>query len=141
MQNRSRSQLLKISSFKSLPTTQKNLESIMQFFPIKSYGTTDTTRTFHLKTPSKTEIDHFTLVLKGFIASATTILSTLHSLNYLEGASRRFLSQKHLDFRHGLGHGVGSFSCVHEFPPSTGYMGDDYELRKVQPGLVFSNGN
>jgi len=112
---------------------------LMDFGSQYHYGTTDTTRTFHLKTPSKTEIDHFTLVLKGFIASATTILSTLHSLNYLEGASRRFLSQKYLDFRHGLGHGVGLFSCVHEFPPSTGYMGDDYDLRKVQPGLVFSN--
>lgn len=79
-------------------------------------GTTDITRTYHFTEPSQKEIDNFTLVLKGNLA--------IEQLTFPEGTNgymidilaRQFLWSKGLDYRHGTGHGVGSFLNVHEGP-------------------------
>ncbi|MEN2498277.1 MAG: Xaa-Pro aminopeptidase 1 [Marteilia pararefringens] len=103
------------------------------------YGTTDTTRTFHLETPTAEEVHHFTLVLKGFIAVAITKPKCESNLNYLEGIARHHLNMENLDFAHSLGHGVGNYGCVHEDPIVTGRIYEETQLMRIKPKMFFSN--
>ncbi|CCH45579.1 X-Pro aminopeptidase [Wickerhamomyces ciferrii] len=84
-------------------------------------GTTDITRTLHFSEPTKDEINNYTYVLKGNLA--------LENLKFPEGSNgyqidvlaRQFLWSQGLDYRHGTGHGVGSFLNVHEGPIGIGF--------------------
>nr|XP_010943162.1 aminopeptidase P1 isoform X1 [Elaeis guineensis] len=106
-------------------------------------GTTDITRTVHLGKPSSHEKSCFTAVLQGHIALDTAkfpngttgkanlmkpktcmlsfsqiayveaLLITGHALDIL---ARIPLWKDGLDYRHGTGHGIGSYLNVHEGP-------------------------
>lgn len=72
-------------------------------------GTTDTTRTLHFGEPSDIEIKAYTLVLKGLIALDRAIFPKGTSGFGLDSFARQYLWQEGLDYRHGTGHGVGSY--------------------------------
>lgn len=72
-------------------------------------GTTDTTRTIHFGTPTEMERRAYTLVLKGNIALEVAKFPKGTSGFALDTLARQFLWQEGLDYRHGTGHGVGSF--------------------------------
>ncbi|KAK9265713.1 hypothetical protein L1049_025307 [Liquidambar formosana] len=77
-------------------------------------GTTDITRTVHFGKPSAHEIASYTSVLKGHIA-----LGNAHFPNGTNGHSLDILARiplwkDGLDYRHGTGHGIGSYLNVHE---------------------------
>lgn len=72
-------------------------------------GTTDTTRTLHYGEPSEMEKKAYTLVLKGHIALSKAIFPKPTSGMALDVLARQFLWAEGLDYRHGTGHGVGSF--------------------------------
>lgn len=72
-------------------------------------GTTDTTRTIHLGEPTDMEKRAYTLVLKGNIALEKVIFPKGTSGFALDSLARQFLWQQGLDYRHGTGHGVGSY--------------------------------
>ncbi|CAO2144341.1 unnamed protein product [Urochloa humidicola] len=79
-------------------------------------GTTDITRTVHFGKPSAHEKSCYTAVLKGHIALDIAVFpngTTGHSLDIL---SRAPLWREGLDYRHGTGHGIGSYLNVHEGP-------------------------
>ncbi|EFJ06918.1 hypothetical protein SELMODRAFT_186551 [Selaginella moellendorffii] len=79
-------------------------------------GTTDITRTVHFGKPSPHEKACYTQVLKGHIALDSAIFpngTTGHALDVL---ARVPLWKSGLDYRHGTGHGVGSYLNVHEGP-------------------------
>ncbi|XP_010943163.1 aminopeptidase P1 [Elaeis guineensis] len=79
-------------------------------------GTTDITRTVHLGKPSSHEKSCFTAVLQGHIALDTAKFpngTTGHALDIL---ARIPLWKDGLDYRHGTGHGIGSYLNVHEGP-------------------------
>ncbi|OAY71234.1 putative Xaa-Pro aminopeptidase P [Ananas comosus] len=79
-------------------------------------GTTDITRTVHFGKPSAHEKSCYTAVLKGHIALDTAIFpngTTGHALDIL---ARTPLWKNGLDYRHGTGHGIGSYLNVHEGP-------------------------
>ncbi|KAK1665184.1 hypothetical protein QYE76_053343 [Lolium multiflorum] len=79
-------------------------------------GTTDITRTVHFGKPSEHEKSCYTAVLKGHIALDDAVFpngTTGHSLDIL---ARTPLWKNGLDYRHGTGHGVGSYLNVHEGP-------------------------
>ncbi|CAL4992867.1 unnamed protein product [Urochloa decumbens] len=79
-------------------------------------GTTDITRTVHFGKPSEHEKSCYTAVLKGHIALDIAVFPngmTGHSLDIL---SRAPLWREGLDYRHGTGHGIGSYLNVHEGP-------------------------
>ncbi|XP_078442040.1 aminopeptidase P1 [Wolffia australiana] len=79
-------------------------------------GTTDVTRTVHFGKPSAHEKACYTAVLKGHIALDVATFpngTTGHSLDVL---ARTPLWKRGLDYRHGTGHGVGSYLLVHEGP-------------------------
>jgi len=79
-------------------------------------GTTDITRTVHFGKPSEHEKSCYTAVLKGHIALDIAVFpngTTGHALDIL---SRAPLWREGLDYRHGTGHGIGSYLNVHEGP-------------------------
>ncbi|KAK8221205.1 putative Xaa-Pro aminopeptidase P [Phyllosticta capitalensis] len=83
-------------------------------------GTTDTTRTLHFGKPSAMEKKAYTLVLKGNMALERAVFPKGTSGFALDTLARQFLWSEGLDYRHGTGHGVGSFLNVHEGPIGIG---------------------
>ncbi len=72
-------------------------------------GTTDTTRTLHFGTPTDMEVKAYTLVLKGVISLDRAIFPKGTTGFALDSFARQHLWREGLDYRHGTGHGVGSF--------------------------------
>ena len=72
-------------------------------------GTTDTTRTLHFGAPSDMEVKAYTLVLKGVISIDRLIFPKGASGFALDAFARQHLWREGLDYRHGTGHGVGSY--------------------------------
>jgi Xaa-Pro aminopeptidase len=117
-------------------------------------GTTDTTRTLHFGTPTDMEKKTYTLVLKGHIALDNAIFPSGTSGFALDIMARQFLwvsqillsmyiqligeQSEGLDYRHGTGHGVGSFLNVHEGPIGIGTR-PQYAEVPLSPGHVISN--
>ncbi|KAJ2359427.1 hypothetical protein IWW50_003904 [Coemansia erecta] len=83
-------------------------------------GTTDVTRTCHFGEPTQWERECFTRVLKGHIALDSAVFPAGTSGFVLDPLARMPLWEIGLDFRHGTGHGVGSFLNVHEGPQGVG---------------------
>ncbi|KAK1439119.1 hypothetical protein QVD17_04934 [Tagetes erecta] len=84
-------------------------------------GTTDITRTVHFGKPSEHEKRCYTAVLKGHFALGNARFpngTTGHSLDVL---ARIPLWSYGLDYRHGTGHGIGSYLNVHEGPHSISF--------------------
>ncbi|PNS15603.1 hypothetical protein CAC42_862 [Sphaceloma murrayae] len=101
-------------------------------------GTTDTTRTLHFGEPSPMEKKAFTLVLKGHIALDLIVFPKGTSGFALDTTARQFLWQQGLDYRHGTGHGVGSYLNVHEGPIGIGTR-IQYSEVPLAVGNVISN--
>jgi Xaa-Pro aminopeptidase len=72
-------------------------------------GTTDTTRTLHFGTPTDMEVKAYTLVLKGVISLDRAVFPKGTTGFALDSFARQHLWREGLDYRHGTGHGVGSF--------------------------------
>ncbi|KAH8131725.1 X-prolyl aminopeptidase [Trichoderma asperelloides] len=101
-------------------------------------GTTDTTRTLHFGQPSEAEREAYTLVLKGNIALDVAIFPKGTTGFALDSLARQHLWKAGLDYRHGTGHGVGSFLNVHEGPIGIGTR-IQYTEVPLAPGNVISN--
>ncbi|KAI8071511.1 Creatinase/aminopeptidase [Gongronella butleri] len=83
-------------------------------------GTTDVTRTLHFGEPTAYEKRCFTRVLQGHIAVDQAVFPKGTTGYLLDPFARAALWKDGLDFRHGTGHGVGSFLNVHEGPHGIG---------------------
>jgi Xaa-Pro aminopeptidase len=81
-------------------------------------GTTDITRTVHFGTPTEEERRSYTLVLRGHIGLDRAVFPEGTPGSTLDVLARTPLWSYGLDYRHGTGHGVGSFLGVHEGPQS-----------------------
>ncbi|KAF7525216.1 hypothetical protein G7054_g11162 [Neopestalotiopsis clavispora] len=101
-------------------------------------GTTDTTRTLHFGTPTAEEIEAYTLVLKGHIALDMAIFPKGTTGFAIDALARQHLWQQGLDYRHGTGHGVGSYLNVHEGPVGIGTR-IQYSEVALAEGNVISN--
>lgn len=99
-------------------------------------GTTDITRTIHLGDPTAIQKRHYTLVLKGHLALARAIFPHGTCGEHLDVLARGALWRDYLDYRHGTGHGVGSFLCVHEGPQRISQAISGVVL---VPGMIVSN--
>ncbi|KAK3302551.1 peptidase M24, structural domain-containing protein [Chaetomium strumarium] len=97
-------------------------------------GTTDVTRTLHFGTPSPQERKAYTLVLKGNIALDTAVFPKGTTGFAIDCLARQFLWKTGLDYRHGTGHGVGSYLNVHEGPIGIG-------TRKQYADVALAAGN
>ena len=106
-----------VSTARSLSTQEIYLcDSGAQYFD----GTTDVTRTVSFGTPSQKQKECFTLVLKGHIALCRSVFPSHTMGNCLDTLARVPLWSTGLDYKHGTGHGVGSFLNVHEGPQGIG---------------------
>ncbi|CAO1626091.1 unnamed protein product [Parajaminaea phylloscopi] len=89
-------------------------------------GTTDVTRTLHFSPTSETADDlkeiktAFTKVLQGHIAIDRAVFPKGTTGYLLDVLARKALWEEGLDYRHGTGHGVGSYLNVHEGPAGIG---------------------
>lgn len=101
-------------------------------------GTTDTTRTLHFGEPTSMEREAYTLVLKGHIALEQAVFPKGTSGFALDTLARQHLWQNGLEYRHGTGHGVGSFLNVHEGPIGIGTR-IQYSEVPLSVGNVISN--
>ena len=101
-------------------------------------GTTDTTRTLHFGVPTDEEISAYTNVLKGHVALAQVVFPEGVNGYTLDVLARQYLWQQGLDYRHGTGHGVGSFLNVHEGPIGIGTR-LNYTANALEVGNVISN--
>ena len=99
-------------------------------------GTTDVTRTIALGLVSDEQKEHFTRVLKGHIALATTRFPPQTTGLRLDTLARRPLWEYGLDYDHGTGHGVGCYLNVHEDPVRISFRNAETPL---QTGMVCSN--
>ncbi|TYI60472.1 hypothetical protein E1A91_D10G106800v1 [Gossypium mustelinum] len=79
-------------------------------------GTTDITRTVHFGKPSEHEKACYTSVLKGHIALGNARFPNGTNGHALDILARIPLWRYGLDYRHGTGHGIGSYLNVHEGP-------------------------
>lgn len=79
-------------------------------------GTTDITRTVHFGKPSMHEKTCYTAVLKGHIALGNAHFPNGTNGQALDTLARVPLWKNGLDYRHGTGHGIGSYLNVHEGP-------------------------
>ncbi|XP_019154663.1 PREDICTED: probable Xaa-Pro aminopeptidase P [Ipomoea nil] len=79
-------------------------------------GTTDITRTVHFGKPTQHEKACYTAVLKGHIALGNARFPNGTNGNTLDILARTALWRYGLDYRHGTGHGIGSYLNVHEGP-------------------------
>ncbi|KAK7309275.1 hypothetical protein RJT34_05853 [Clitoria ternatea] len=79
-------------------------------------GTTDITRTVHFGKPSVHEKACYTAVLKGHIALGNARFPNGTNGHALDILARIPLWKDGLDYRHGTGHGIGSYLNVHEGP-------------------------
>jgi Xaa-Pro aminopeptidase len=98
-------------------------------------GTTDITRTLPIGQISDEEKRAFTLVLKGMIAVSQLRWPVGLTGRDIEAFGRAPLWQAGMDFDHGLGHGVGTYLCVHEGPQRLSRMSDVM----LEPGMILSN--
>lgn len=101
-------------------------------------GTTDTTRTLHFGSPTAMERETFTLVLQGHIALDRAVFPKGTTGYALDSLARQYLWAEGLDYRHGTGHGVGSYLNVHEGPIGIGTR-VQYSEVPLSVGNVISN--
>lgn len=101
-------------------------------------GTTDTTRTMHFGTPTDEEMDSFTRVLKGHIQLDMLVFPAGTTGLAIDCIARTHLWKSGMDYRHGTGHGVGSFLNVHEGPHSIGYRLGSFKAG-LKEGMTVTN--
>ena len=101
-------------------------------------GTTDITRTVIVGKPTKNQKLFFTRVLKGHIALATCSFNKKTKGSSLDFIARKFLKEVGADYDHGTGHGVGSFSCVHEGPQKIS-KNKEKNNGVIKEGMILSN--
>lgn len=101
-------------------------------------GTTDVTRTVHFGTPTDWEKECFTRVLQGHIAIDKVIFPKGTTGHLLDSFARKSLWQAGIDYKHGTGHGVGSFLNVHEGPHVISFK-PQAQGTPLEPGFLTSN--
>ena len=99
-------------------------------------GTTDITRMVLLGSPSAAEVTDYTLVLKGLIALSRIEFPSGTRGYQLDVLARKELWDRHLNYNHGTGHGVGFYLNVHEGPQRISPHPVDIPL---EPGMITSN--
>lgn len=111
------------------------LDSGVQYFD----GTTDITRTVHFggSEPTAEQKRRYTQVLLGVLDLERVVWPKggPYSGGDFDTLARRHLWADGVDYKHGTGHGVGSFNCVHEGPQGI-YRRSQV---KLEVGMCVSN--
>lgn len=104
-------------------------------------GTTDTTRTVALGTPTPAEKRTYTTVLKSLIALGAARFPRGTTGQRLDALGRQHIWANGWECRHGIGHGVGSYLHVHEGPQRINKTNDVVfdvgHVNSCEPGVYF----
>ncbi|EKT4482716.1 aminopeptidase P family protein [Pseudomonas putida] len=101
-------------------------------------GTTDITRMIAVGTPTESQRQDCTTVLKGMIALSRAHYPTGISGSLLDVLARGPLWERGLDYGHGTGHGVGYFLNVHEGPQKISYRAQPDSSAVLLDGMITS---
>ena len=101
-------------------------------------GTTDTTRTIAMGTPTPEQKRDFTLALKGTLGLSMARFPSGTRGYQLDILARLPLWKEGYNYGHGTGHGVGSFLNVHEGPQTIGTSASGYMQVTLDPGMVVT---
>ena len=96
------------------------------------HGTTDTTRTIPMGTPTQEQKEDYTAVLSSMIELLTLEFTEGTTCAQLDGVCRQPLWATGRDFKHGTGHGVGFGLEIHEGPQNISGPG----IEKMKLGMV-----
>lgn len=103
-------------------------------------ATTDITRTFMLGELTEEEKAAYTVVLKGNLKLMDAVFLKGTRCENLDILARESLWKLGLDYRHGTGHGIGSFLNVHEGPVRIAYrIREDMQQPELCPGVIVSD--
>lgn len=107
-----------------------------------SDGSTDITRTVHFGTPTKQQKSAFTRVLIGQIELVTAVFPEGTYGREVDIFAREALYRNGWDYRHGTGHGIGSYLYIHEGPGRIAKVGTGFPHPFETPlhiGFVLSD--
>ncbi|CDR87903.1 probable aminopeptidase P, cytoplasmic [Sporisorium scitamineum] len=103
-------------------------------------GTIDCTRTVHFGRPSAEQKRAYTRVLQGHIRLSEAKFPAGTTGVELDPIARHALWQDGYDYRHGTGHGIGSFMDVHEGPQGFSTMsGGSNKPVPLEENMVLTN--
>lgn len=103
-------------------------------------ATTDITRTIALGELTEEERVAYTVVLKGNLKLMDAVFIKGTRCENLDILARESLWKLGLDYRHGTGHGIGSFLNVHEGPVRIiTKISNDNPQPELTPGMVVSD--
>ncbi|SJX61356.1 probable aminopeptidase P, cytoplasmic [Sporisorium reilianum f. sp. reilianum] len=103
-------------------------------------GTIDCTRTVHFGRPSAEQKRAYTRVLQGHIRLSEAKFPAGTTGVQLDPIARHALWQDGYDYRHGTGHGIGSFMDVHEGPQGFSTMsGGAKKPVALEENMVLTN--
>ncbi len=97
-------------------------------------GTTDLTRTIALGDLTEEMRRDYTLVLKGLINMSRAVFISGSTGANLDILARTAMWERGMDYKHGTGHGVGSFLNVHEGPCGLSLK----STTSLRPGMVLT---
>ena len=80
----------------------------------------------------------YTRVLMGAIDIATSKLPANIEDKYLDILARRHMYDLGLNYKHGTGHGIGSYLKVHEGPTYISQYDSKFD-RPIMPNMFFSD--
>ncbi|MBQ7563383.1 MAG: aminopeptidase P family protein [Lachnospiraceae bacterium] len=103
-------------------------------------ATTDVTRTIALGELSEEMKLDYTTVLKGHLRLMGAVFLEGCRGENLDILARQPIWDRYLDYKHGTGHGVGSFLGVHEGPLAIRYqIRKETEQPALAPGMIVSD--
>ncbi|MCR4923940.1 MAG: aminopeptidase P family protein [Lachnospiraceae bacterium] len=103
-------------------------------------ATTDITRTVALGRLTPDMKEAYTAVLKGHLRLMSLVFLKGCRGENLDIAAREPLWQLYLDYKHGTGHGVGSFLNVHEGPQAFRYkILEEHIQPPLEAGMITSD--
>lgn len=101
-------------------------------------GTTDTTRTFIVGTPTSEFKHDYTLTLKALINLSNTIFLKGSTGQTIDIRAREYFWREGMDYKCGTGHGVGYILNVHEGPNGFRYrkVAERDDQGEIVPGMI-----
>lgn len=102
-------------------------------------GTTDITRTFVIHKATLEQKQDYTTVLKANLHLQHAVFTKDTRGSALDHFARDVIKDYGLDYRHGTGHGVGHYLCVHEGPQMIRPASIDLNDPIMEAGMITSN--
>lgn len=102
-------------------------------------GSTDITRTYALGEVPQQLKDDFTLVAISNLSLASVQFLKGSCGLTLDYAARKPFWDRHMDFKHGTGHGVGYLLNIHEGPTGIRWRYRAGEIQELEKGMVLTD--